>query len=85
MVWNGQHFLGLEDLSKEDIQSLIQRASHFLEAGNRYEPNAPLSGKIIANLFMENSTLFIERKSVRSEVESFNYEIFTTDQQCDIF
>jgi aspartate carbamoyltransferase catalytic subunit len=56
MVWNGQHFLGLEDLSKEDIQSLIQRASHFLEAGNRYEPNAPLTGKIIANLFMENST-----------------------------
>lgn len=56
MVWNGQHFLGLEDLSKEDIQSLIRRASHFLEAGNRYEPNAPLTGKIIANLFMENST-----------------------------
>ncbi len=35
---------------------LMQRASHFLDAGDRYEPDEPLSGKIIANLFMENST-----------------------------
>lgn len=35
---------------------LMRRASHFLEAGDRYEPDAPLRGKIIANLFMENST-----------------------------
>ncbi len=35
---------------------LMQRASHFLDAGDRYEPDAPLAGKIIANLFMENST-----------------------------
>ena len=34
----------------------MQRASHFLDAGDRYEPDAPLAGKIIANLFMENST-----------------------------
>jgi aspartate carbamoyltransferase catalytic subunit len=35
---------------------LMQRATHFLDAGDRYEPSAPLAGKIIANLFMENST-----------------------------
>jgi len=35
---------------------LMQRASHFLDAGDRYEPDAPLAGHIIANLFMENST-----------------------------
>ena len=34
----------------------MQRASHFLDAGDRYEPSAPLAEKIIANLFMENST-----------------------------
>ena len=35
---------------------LVHRASHFLDAGDRYEPSAPLAGKIIATLFMENST-----------------------------
>jgi aspartate carbamoyltransferase catalytic subunit len=56
MAWNGRHFLSLADLSKEDIIGLIQRTSHFLEAGDRHEPDAPLTGKIVANLFMENST-----------------------------
>lgn len=56
MAWNGRHFLTLEDLSREDMIGLMQRASHFLDAGDRYEPDSPLSGKIIANLFMENST-----------------------------
>tara|TARA_B110000116_G_C16774113_1_gene554843 strand:+ start:381 stop:1280 length:900 start_codon:yes stop_codon:yes gene_type:complete len=56
MAWNGRHFLTLDDLSREDMIGLMQRASHFLDAGDRYEPDSPLSGKIIANLFMENST-----------------------------
>jgi aspartate carbamoyltransferase catalytic subunit len=56
MAWNGRHFLSLDDLSREDMVGLMKRASHFLDAGDRYEPNAPLAGKIIANLFMENST-----------------------------
>lgn len=56
MVWNGRHFLSLADLSKEDVIGLMKRASHYLDAGDRYEPGAPLAEKIIANLFMENST-----------------------------
>ena len=56
MAWNGRHLLGLDDLSQEDMIGLMQRASHFLDAGDRYEPSEPLAGKIIANLFMENST-----------------------------
>ena len=56
MPWKGRHFLSLDDLSREDMIGLMQRASHFLDAGDRYEPDAPLAGKIIANLFMENST-----------------------------
>jgi len=35
---------------------LMRRASHFLDAGDRYEPSAPLAQKIVANLFLENST-----------------------------
>ncbi|MBT4529642.1 MAG: aspartate carbamoyltransferase catalytic subunit [Phycisphaerae bacterium] len=56
MPWNGRHFLNLDDLAREDMIGLMKRASHFLNAGDRYEPDEPLAGKIIANLFMENST-----------------------------
>ena len=56
MAWNGRHFLSMNDLSREDVIALIQRASHFLDAGDRYEPEVPLAEKIVANLFMENST-----------------------------
>jgi aspartate carbamoyltransferase catalytic subunit len=56
MAWNGRHFLSLAEVSRQEMISLMQRASHFLDAGDRYEPSAPLAGKIIANLFMENST-----------------------------
>tara|TARA_X000001036_G_scaffold6216_2_gene5643 strand:- start:3620 stop:4519 length:900 start_codon:yes stop_codon:yes gene_type:complete len=56
MAWSGRHFLSLDDLDCEDMIVLMQRASHFLGAGNRYDLDAPLAGKIIANLFMENST-----------------------------
>ena len=56
MAWNGRHFLCVSDLSKEDMLLLMKRAGHFLDAGDRYEPTSPLAGKIVANLFMENST-----------------------------
>jgi len=56
MAWNGRNFLSLDDLSREDMVGLMQRTSHFLDAGDRYEPDAPLTEKIVANLFMENST-----------------------------
>ena len=56
MAWNGRHFLSLADLSREDMIGLMHHASHFLDAGDRYEPSAPLAEKIVANLFFENST-----------------------------
>ena len=56
MAWNGRHFLSLADLGREDMIGLMKRASHFLDAGDRYEPGSPLAEKIVANLFMENST-----------------------------
>ncbi len=56
MVWNGRHFLDMARLDRCDLMGLMQRASHFLDAGDRYEPNEPLAGKLVANLFLENST-----------------------------
>lgn len=57
MVWNGRHFLDLADLDRNEIVNLMQRASNFLEA-EEYGlcPSSLLKGKIIANLFFENST-----------------------------
>ena len=48
--------MSLADLSREEMLGLMRRASHFLDAGDRYEPDAPLAEKIVANLFLENST-----------------------------
>ncbi len=56
MAWKGRNFLSLADLSRKDMIGLMRRASHFLDAGDRYEPSAPLAQKIVANLFLENST-----------------------------
>ena len=56
MVWNGRHFVDLAKLNRTDMIGLIQRANHFLEEGDMYEPEAPLREKIVANLFLENST-----------------------------
>ncbi len=56
MVWNGRHFVDLADLNRTEMIGLMQRANHFLEEGDMYEPEAPLAEKIVANLFLENST-----------------------------
>jgi len=56
MVWNGRHFLDICDLSRDDMIGLMKRSCQFLDAGDRYEPDAPLNEKFIANVFLENST-----------------------------
>ena len=56
MVWNGRHFVDLAELNREELIGLMRRASHFLDEGDMYEPEAPLAEKIVANLFLENST-----------------------------
>ncbi len=55
-MWNGRHFLSIDDLDKSDLLTLLKRASAFLDIGDAYAPDASLNGKIIANLFLENST-----------------------------
>ena len=56
MAWNGRHFVDLAELNREELIGLMRRASHFLDEGDMYEPEAPLAEKIVANLFLENST-----------------------------
>lgn len=52
-----KHLLGTEDLSKRDIQTIFEWASHFKEIINRPIKKVPTLRDItIANIFFENST-----------------------------
>lgn len=56
-VWTHRHLLGLDELSREEILFLLDRSQHYLplaqgDAGKSDE----LAGKVIANLFFEDST-----------------------------
>ena len=55
--WTRKHLLGLEDLSKEEIISILDTADSFSEISRRDRKKVPaLTGRIVFNLFFENST-----------------------------
>ncbi len=52
-----KHLLGLEDMSREEIELILQTAEGFKEIFTRSIKKVPtLRGKTVANLFFENST-----------------------------
>ncbi len=56
-VWNRKHLLGLEDLSPEEILAILDTAEVFAEISTRSRKKVPtLQGRIVFNLFFENST-----------------------------
>jgi aspartate carbamoyltransferase catalytic subunit len=57
MTWNRKHLLGLEDLSREEILGILDTAESFAEISTRSRKKVPaLQGRIVFNLFFENST-----------------------------
>lgn len=55
--WNRKDLLGLRDLSREEIELLLQTAKSFQEISLRPVKKVPaLRGKTVANLFFEPST-----------------------------
>ncbi len=57
MIWNKKDLIGLEDLSKEEIQLLITTAESFKDVSTRAIKKVPaLRGKTVVNLFYEPST-----------------------------
>ncbi len=55
--WPHRHLLGLEDLSAQDIRHLLRTAVGFEGVSTRSVKKAPtLRGKVVANLFFEDST-----------------------------
>ena len=56
-AWTRKHLLGLEDLSAEEILAILDTAESFAEISTRSRKKVPaLQGRIVFNLFFENST-----------------------------
>jgi aspartate carbamoyltransferase catalytic subunit len=56
-AWTRRHLLGLEDLSAEEIVAILDTAESFAEVSTRSRKKVPaLQGRIVFNLFFENST-----------------------------
>ncbi|MFA5090236.1 MAG: aspartate carbamoyltransferase catalytic subunit [Candidatus Omnitrophota bacterium] len=57
MVWSSKDLLGLEGLSREEIEFILDTASSFKEVSSREIKKVPaLRGKTVVNLFYEPST-----------------------------
>jgi len=57
MVWSRKDLVGLEELSKEEIELILQTAESFKEVSTREIKKVPaLRGKTVVNLFYEPST-----------------------------
>ena len=55
--WRCKHLLGLRDLSREEIEFILDTAEGFEEISTRSIKKAPpLRGKIVVNMFFEDST-----------------------------
>ena len=56
-AWTRKHLLGLEELSAEEIMAILDTAESFAEISTRSRKKVPaLQGRIVFNLFFENST-----------------------------
>lgn len=57
MVWARPHLLGLEDLSREEIVSILDLAEHFSkDAKSPRKKRTNLANRVVVNLFFEPST-----------------------------
>ena len=56
-VWTRRHLLGLEDLSQAEIQTILDRAEHYVDLSQpQCKKLSDLKGKVVVNLFFEPST-----------------------------
>ncbi|NLF30166.1 MAG: aspartate carbamoyltransferase catalytic subunit [Planctomycetes bacterium] len=56
-TWTRKHLLGLDDLSADEITYILDTAESFREVSTRSIKKVPaLRGKVVANLFFEDST-----------------------------
>jgi aspartate carbamoyltransferase catalytic subunit len=56
-IWKHKHLIGLRDLSSQEIEHILDTAHGFEEVSTRSVKKAPtLRGKVVVNLFFEDST-----------------------------
>lgn len=56
-IWNHKHLIGLRELSREEIEHILDTAKGFENISTRSIKKAPtLRGKVVVNLFFEDST-----------------------------
>jgi aspartate carbamoyltransferase catalytic subunit len=57
MVWTRKHLLGLEELSKEEILEVLDKAAAYKDASKGSPKKFPvLQGRVVVNLVFESST-----------------------------
>jgi aspartate carbamoyltransferase catalytic subunit len=57
VVWTRRHLLDLEELSRAEIETILDTAEDFVEVGQRQrKKRSDLKGKVVVNLFFEPST-----------------------------
>src|SRR2546422_3601784 len=57
MTWDRPHLLGLEELTRTEIVTVLDLAEHFTQdSQERRQKRSNLAGKVVVNLFFEPST-----------------------------
>lgn len=57
ILWQRKHLTGLKDLSRDELEHILDTAEGFEQVGSRSIKKAPaLRGKIVVNMFFEDST-----------------------------
>jgi aspartate carbamoyltransferase catalytic subunit len=80
-IFRQDHLLGIEQLSVDDIETILETAEAFIEVSSREVKKVPaLKGKTVVNLFFENSTrtrssFEIAAKRLSADLINFNSSI----------
>ena len=81
-MFDHDHFLGLENFPKDDIQKIINTSFNFKEVLDRPIKKVPsLQGVTIVNLFFENSTrtrISFELAQKRLSADTVNFSASTS-------
>jgi aspartate carbamoyltransferase catalytic subunit len=74
-----QHLLSIDDLAREDIETMLRLTDAFSEVGRRQIPKVPaLRGKNVVWLFYEDSTrtrLSFEQAAKRLSADTMNFSV----------
>ena len=81
IAWTRKHLLDLEDLSRAEIVHILDTAESFAEVSKRDRKKVPaLQGRIVFNLFFENSTrtrtsFSLAAKRLSADVQDFTASV----------